>query len=101
MPLYRIWVTPSPAQWWVLLAAGVCATGGQLFLTRGYAYAPAAQVGPYHYTAVPVASLLGWLWWGDVLDGWFMVGATLIVLAGVLATRRAGIPSTPMYGVSR
>ncbi|HKJ70727.1 MAG TPA: DMT family transporter, partial [Gammaproteobacteria bacterium] len=47
LPLVWTWHTPEPALWGLLAAMGACATGGQLLLTRAYALAPAAQVGPF------------------------------------------------------
>src|SRR5215510_3674497 len=47
LPLAVAWTAPDHALWGVLVAMGLLATAGQLFLTRAYAQAPAAQVGPF------------------------------------------------------
>ncbi len=88
VPLAWTWKTPPRELWWVLLAMGTLATLGQLVLTRAYAQAPAAQVGPFVYSAVVFAALLeGWLWsrWPDPAS-W--LGAALVVLAAVWTLRR-------------
>ena len=92
LPLARTWVTPSPRLWAVLLVLGTLATFGQLCLTRAYAHAPAAQVGPFIYAGPVFASLLDWLLWGTLPDRVWVVGAVLVVGAAVLALRMRHAP---------
>jgi drug/metabolite transporter (DMT)-like permease len=87
VPLAGSWRTPEPRLWGTLLAMGLSATVAQLFLTRAYAHAPAAQVGPFIYACVPFAALLdGVLFgvWPDVLS---VAGGILVIFAGVLTLR--------------
>jgi len=100
VPLCWTWTWPPAGLWWLLVASGMFATAGQFFITRGYSYAPAAQVGPFHYTAVVFSALYGWLLWAEKPDGWTVVGAALICVAGILATHRGAVPPAPMYTVS-
>jgi len=89
LPLIAARTTPAPALWPVLIALGILATLGQIFLTRAYAHAPAAQVGPFIYTTVVFAGLLDWLVFGRraLPDAAFVVGAVLVCAAGILALR--------------
>jgi drug/metabolite transporter (DMT)-like permease len=87
LPLLGAWRTPEPALWGLLAALGVLATLAQLLLTRAYACAPAARVGPFIYTAVVFAGLLDWLLWGRLPDRWFALGALLVCGAGILTLR--------------
>jgi drug/metabolite transporter (DMT)-like permease len=87
VPALLTWQTPSPGLWWILLAAGVLATAGQIYLTRAYASAPAAWVGPFLYTTVVFSGLVDWLVWQVVPDAFFLAGAVLVVAAGVLTLR--------------
>ena len=87
LPLALGWSNPGPAAWVALIAAGVLATLGQTLLTAAYAAAPAAWVGPYLYTSVVFSGLLDWLIWGILPDLLFLLGATLVVAAGVLTLR--------------
>jgi len=88
IPLWWSWHSFSLHLLVLLGAAGTFATLGQYLLSRGYGYAPAAQIGPFTYTSVVFAALLGWLFWQE-LPGWTMVaGTVLIVIAGILAMRR-------------
>jgi len=90
VPLAWRWQTPPPAAWLPLLTSGVFATGGQLLLTRGYAHAPAAQLGPFIYLAVVFAGLLGWGLWQEVPDALSLTGMVVVCLAGAMALRRGG-----------
>ncbi|MFP4560597.1 MAG: DMT family transporter [Thiohalorhabdus sp.] len=90
LPLPWTWQTPDPALWTLLAAMGICATAGQLLLTRGYAYAPAAQVGPFTYTVVVFSAVVGWMVWGEVPGAPAAAGALLVILAGGLAIRERG-----------
>jgi len=87
VPLAWSWVTPTWGEMPLLVAMGALATMGQLLMTRGYASAPAAQIGPFTYSTILFGVLYGWLIW-DETPGWtFWVGATLIVSGGILALR--------------
>ena len=96
LPLIRAWVAPRPALWLVLLGMGSLATAGQLCLTRAYAFAPAAQVGPFIYTGVLFASLIDWLAWGTLPDGLFVAGALLVCGAAILALRMRARSEPPL-----
>ena len=89
IPLIWTWQTPTPSQWLMLMVVGLTTTIGQLLLTRGYQSAPASRVGIFTYTSVPFGVFLGWLFWNELLDTNYLIGAVLILLAGsiVLSTR--------------
>jgi drug/metabolite transporter (DMT)-like permease len=92
VPMIWSWQTP-PWQVLALLAgAGAFATTGQYLLSKGYGYAPAAQIGPFTYTAVVFAAAWGWLLWDEVPDRLSLSGTALVVLAGILAIRRRAPP---------
>lgn len=87
VPLTWAWRTPQGQEWGLLLFVGAAGTAGQFLLTRGYAAAPAARVGPFTYFSVVFAAFYGYLFWSEGLTLWFVSGALLIALAGVLALR--------------
>jgi len=93
LPLFATWRKPDPALWLILLALGLLATVGQLFLTRAYAHAPAAHVGPFIYTSVVFAGLFDWLVWGKLPDALSLAGALLVVIAGALTLRQIPPPA--------
>ena len=87
IPLGWSWVTPRLGEWPLLAAMGALATAGQLLMTRGYARAPAAQVGPFGYSTIIFSVLFGWWFWAEAPGLIFWVGAALIVFGGVVALR--------------
>jgi drug/metabolite transporter (DMT)-like permease len=89
------WRTPGPAAWLPLLGMGLAATIAQLFLTRAYAQAPAAQVGPFIYSSVVFAGLFDWWLWRVLPDALFLVGALLVCAAGILVLRTARPAAAP------
>ena len=88
MPLVWSWQSPKAEIWWLLVFMGLLAAVGQFLLTKGYSLAPAAKVGPFSYSNVVFAMLLGWVLWGESLDFLTWVGAFLIGIAGVITTRK-------------
>lgn len=90
IPMLWAWQTPAPSTWGFLILMGVLGTSGQMLLTRGYAIATAAQVSPFTYFSVVYGAIYGYLFWDERLDAYFIVGAILIGLAGMLALYRPG-----------
>ncbi len=85
IPLLWAWQTPTQFEMLYLLLVAACATGGQIFLTRGYAAAPASIVSPFTYVSVIFATIYGYLFWDEHITLQFVFGALLIAGAGVLA----------------
>jgi drug/metabolite transporter (DMT)-like permease len=95
VPLLWGWQTPPMHLWPALALMGVCGALAQLFLTRGYGFAPAGHVGPFTYTIVIFAAFWGWWFWGEVPDALSVVGAAIVCAAGVLTIRYGDIRTAP------
>ena len=95
VPLTWSWQTPAPTALLSMALLGLLATAGQFLLTKGYSFAPAAQVGPFTYANVIFAALIGWIVWGETLDALAWIGAFFICLAGIIASRRTEAPAAP------
>lgn len=94
LPAALHWVTPSARDGFWLLALGATSTLAQLLFTRAYALVPAAQLGPFTYTSVVLAALLGWWFWDERIGGITVVGMLLVFAGGVLTLsqqRRAAV----------
>jgi drug/metabolite transporter (DMT)-like permease len=96
VPLLWSWQTPAPGLWVVLIAIGALASIAQFLLTRAYAHAPAAEVGPFTYSTVVFAALVGWFFWGEMPDALSFLGAVLVCVAGVLTIRYGGRRTAPV-----
>lgn len=94
-PAAWIWRAPDADEWALIVSMGVAATAGQVFLTRAYAEAPAAEVGPFIYASVPCAALLDGLVLGGWPDAWSALGALFVAGAGILTLRRSALPAAP------
>ena len=87
-PALLAWTTPSLTSVPLIVAMVAAGTVAQLFMTRAYQLAPAAQVGPFIYGSVAFAALFDWMLFSRHPDGLSSLGTGLVVAAGVLALRR-------------
>ncbi|MCU0560029.1 MAG: DMT family transporter [Desulfobacterales bacterium] len=90
LPLAWAWKDSGGPLLYVLCAIGLLAVIAQMFLTQGYSMAPAGQVGPFSYSTVVFAALLGWGFWGETLDTLTLVGVVVTCSAGIIATCHSG-----------
>ena len=94
VPLIWAWEMPSdPTTWLWLASVGALATAGQFLLTRGYALKPAGQLAPFSYFSLLFGALLGWIFWQEALTWGILIGASLIVVGGLLASRARHEPA--------
>ena len=68
----------------LMLALGLVGAGAQYLLFEGFRLADASLVAPFEYTALVWAFCLSYLVWGDIPAVPVFVGASLIVLSGLL-----------------
>jgi drug/metabolite transporter (DMT)-like permease len=67
----------------LLCLLGVVALGAIVCVNRSLAYAPASVVVPYQYTLIVWAVVFGYVFFGDVPDILTLLGAAIIVGAGL------------------
>lgn len=80
-------------QFLILLLAGLFAAGGQFTITAAYTYAPARKISIFDYSQIIFATILGFLLFQEVPDGYSFVGYGLIIAASFvmfLYNRREG-----------
>lgn len=77
---FLIWhyVPPTAEQMMLLLAIGVFAGLGQIFLTLGYRFAPAGEVSIYTYSTIVFAAVMGYMAFGDTIDRLTLAGILII-----------------------
>ncbi len=88
------WTVPSAGEFTILMLIGLGGGCGQLLLTQSYRYAPVSVVAPFEYTAMLWALLLGFTIFGDVPQVIMLVGAAIVIGAGlyvIYRERRLGI----------
>ena len=76
-------VVPDAGSGFLLLALGVIGTIAHLLMTWSLRFAPSTTVAPMQYLEIPVAALIGWLFFADLPNGTAAIGVTITVLAGL------------------
>ncbi len=91
------WVPPTAYGWGMLLLSGVLGAAAHYTLIKGYEACSAGRLQPYGYTLVIWAVVVGIVWLGEIPDLYTLLGAAIIVAAGLFAwaqeiraTMRAG-----------
>lgn len=77
------WVDPSPLELAGLFLLGIVSMAGHACVNRSLKIAPASVVAPYQYTLIVWAIVLGYIFFGDVVQLWTLIGAAVICLAGL------------------
>ena len=85
--LLRQWETPSLRDLLLMGACGVIAATGMVFLSQAYRIARASAVTSFEYTGILWAPLWGYLFFAEVPRLTTLIGAALIVGAGLFALR--------------
>ena len=83
--LVRPWVWPALPDFLKMAACGFVAAAGMILLSQGYRLAPANRVATFEYTGILWSPLWGFLFFAEVPRGTTMLGAALIIGAGLLA----------------
>ncbi|MFK7897212.1 MAG: DMT family transporter [Myxococcota bacterium] len=85
-----IW--PEGVEWLLLLGIGIATQIGQVSLTRGLTQLPAAQGTALSYLQVVFAAAWGYAVFGETLDGWTLLGGSLVVLSAFGVAQNAAKP---------
>ena len=82
------WTFPTPGEFLALIAIGVIGGVGQICLTSSYRFADASLVAPFDYASMLFAVIIGYFVFAEVPTIQVLIGATLIVLAGIIIILR-------------
>ena len=77
------WATPSLGSLVLFAAAGCISVSALLCVNRSLKLAPASTVVPYQYSMIVWAVMLGYVVFGDVPSGATILGAAIIIGAGL------------------
>lgn len=78
-----VWVTPTPAQWALLLAIGLVSALAQLLMTEGYRRGETTLLAPFEYSALLWTMLIGALVWAEWPGALDLLGFAVLVGAGL------------------
>lgn len=87
---------PNAHEWMLLAGYGLLAALGNVLLMMAAMKAPATHIGPTQYSQMLWAILLGYLLFGNAIDGWVLTGIILIIGSGVLTLFRERQRGTPL-----
>ncbi len=90
------WRWPDAPGWSLLVAIALVGALAHYALIKALDFAEAGSVQPYSYTLLVWATVLGALVFGDIPDGWTLLGAAVIVGSGLYTwnhDRRAASPT--------
>ncbi len=77
------WKWPTPGAWMMIVAIAFVGAIAHYALIKALDFAEAGAVQPYSYTLLVWAAVMGWLVFGDVPDGWTIIGAAVVVASGL------------------
>ena len=78
-----LWIQPDLEGWLLMTLMGLFGGLGHFALIKSLTAAPVAIVAPFSYTNLIWATAYGYLFFGDLPDGWTVFGAIVIVLSGL------------------
>ncbi len=88
LPAVAIWVDPAPHHWPWLLAVGLTSLTAHYCMVRALAVADATVVIPMDFLRLPLAALVGFFFYHELIE-WFLFAGAILVLAGNLVNVRA------------
>jgi len=88
VPALFVWQWPDAATLAVLAGVGGLATLGHVALTRAMKAADVSVVLPFEYLRLPLVAAIGYLAFGEVIDGWTWLGAAVITAAALYIAHR-------------
>ena len=83
-----VWVTPDAADWPLMLVMGLCAAIGHFFLISAHERATASALAPFGYFEIVMATVLGFLVFGDFPGSLTWLGIAVIVASGIYISVR-------------
>jgi drug/metabolite transporter (DMT)-like permease len=87
VPFFWEWPR-EPMHWVIFLGLGILGGLGHILVIKAYQYGRASVVGPFDYSQLIGATVVGFLWFAEIPDLWTWIGAGIIVASGVYITRR-------------
>lgn len=84
LPFVILHYTPMTLrQLFILLGAGLAASGGQFAITAAYYHAPAKEISVYDYSQILFSAVLGFFLFGQIPDRYSILGYVIILSMAV------------------
>lgn len=80
---------PVPLEDWLwLICLSITAAAGHFLLIKALEVAPASTLQPFNYTLLVFATVIGYVFFGNLPDFWTVVGASVVVGSGLYTIYR-------------
>tara|TARA_R110002051_G_scaffold95649_1_gene165615 strand:- start:67682 stop:68512 length:831 start_codon:yes stop_codon:yes gene_type:complete len=79
----KYWEEPTLLEWVFFMSTGVFGYFGQLYMTKALQAEETNLVAPIKYLEVIFTIIIGTFWFGDVYNGWTLLGI-LLILSGLI-----------------
>ncbi len=87
-PALTVWAWPHGIAWLWVIAAGFLGTSGHMLWTRALKLGDVSALTPISFMQLPIVAVAGWLWFGETLDRWTVIGAGVIFGANAYIAHR-------------
>ena len=87
-PALAVWKWPTLEVWPWLVLSGALGTGGHYCWTRALKMAEASALAPLSYLQFIVVGFLAWVLFGELIDGYTLLGAAIVISASLYIARR-------------
>lgn len=91
LPALFVWQWPQGITWLWIAAAGLFGTGGQVLWTHALKLGEVSALTPISFTQLPLVALAGWLWFGESLDAYTVIGAAIILGSNAYIAHREAL----------
>lgn len=75
--------------WALIVLAGLIYAIAQWLLILAYANGPAPMLAPFNYVQIVAAAVAGYVFLGESLSFWFLIGTAMIAIAGLMSLKRS------------
>lgn len=89
------WRWPDAAAWPWLVVVALTTLTAHFCLTRALSLADAMVVIPIDFLRLPLIALVGFLFYGEAIDWWLFVGASVMLAGNLYSLRRESRPGVP------
>lgn len=82
------WISPTATDWALMAGMGLCAACGHYLLIKAFDYAEASVLAPFSYSEIIMATVVGYVGFGDFPDTWTWTGIGVIIMSGIYVSMR-------------
>lgn len=89
-----VWKTPEGTDFAWMALMGALAAGGHFLIIKAFEHAEASLLAPLGYSEMVMATVVGYVAFGDFPDPWTWIGVAIVIASGVYVSireRKAGV----------